>query len=119
MTCLHNTFGDFRQYLVKALALVGTLLAWVSRYETELGPCCTSNLWRPQVLIGDGVCVEPYAVVQAGARLEAGTTLGALRKAKSACVRANKDPLALLHAIGRGQKPGEDVLAAMKKCGLA
>ena len=71
------------------------------------------------MLIGDGVCVEPYAVVQAGARLEAGSRLGALRKAKSACVRENKDPLALLRAIGREQKPGEDALAALKKCGLA
>ena len=71
-----------------------------------------------QVLIGSNVRVEPYAVVQAGAALEAGAALGALRKAKSGCVREKKDPLALLRAIGRGQKPSEDALAALKKCGL-
>ena len=75
--------------------------------------------WTLQVLIGANVRVEPYAVVQAGAALEAGAALSALRKAKSGCVRERKDPLALLRAIGRGQKPSEDALAALKKCGPA
>ena len=79
--------------------------------------CATLVMLTAQVLIGAKVCVEPYAVVQAGATLEAGSALGALRKAKSACVREKKDPLALLRAIGRGQKPNEDALAALKKCG--
>jgi len=71
------------------------------------------------VLIGGRVRVEPYAVVQAGASLEPGTALGALRKAKSSIVRERKDPLAFMRAFGRGRAPSEDATAALKKCARA
>ena len=69
-----------------------------------------------QVLIGDGVRVEPYSVVQAGAALEAGTVLGALRKAKSSVVREKKDPLAFMRAFGRAVAPSEEACVALKRC---
>ena len=71
------------------------------------------------MLIGGRVRVEPYAVVQAGASLEPGTALGALRKAKSSIVRERKDPLAFMRAFGRGRAPSEDATAALKKCARA
>lgn len=49
----------------------------------------------------DRVRIEPYAAVQPGSRLEAGSHLKALRKSRSKLIAEKKDPLALMKALGQ------------------
>ena len=44
--------------------------------------------------------MEPYSAAQPGSRLEAGSQLKALRKARSKLVAEKRDPLAMMKALG-------------------
>ena len=57
--------------------------------------CCTT-----QVVLEEGVRMEPYSAAQPGSRVEAGGQLKALRKARSKLVAEKKDPLAMMKALG-------------------
>ncbi|KAK9904717.1 hypothetical protein WJX75_001194 [Coccomyxa subellipsoidea] len=54
-----------------------------------------------EVIVEDRVRIEPYAAVQPGSRLEAGSHLKALRKSRSKLIAEKKDPLALMKALGQ------------------
>lgn len=53
------------------------------------------------MIIESGVRVEPFAVVQPGSKVEAGSQLKAARKSRSRIVAEKKDPMAFMRALGQ------------------